>query len=57
MKWITYDVPPQPGGSVPLNPNFDTQLIANMTGASTFFRGRQAPTGTRPQQKLLAESS
>ncbi|HEV2389495.1 MAG TPA: hypothetical protein VGS04_02105, partial [Nitrososphaerales archaeon] len=29
MKWITYDVPPQPGSNVPLNPNFDAQLIAN----------------------------
>ena len=41
MKWITYDVPPQPGSpTAPLNPNFDTQLIANMSGtASTFYPG------------------
>jgi hypothetical protein len=38
MKWITYDVPPQPGSNVPLNPNFDAQLIANISqNAGTFF--------------------
>jgi len=47
MKWITYDVPPQPGSlTAPLNPNFDAQLIANMSGiASTFFPGKGSPNG------------
>ena len=45
MKWITYDVPPQPNSNVPLNPNFDTQLIANMSGtASTFYPGENDST-------------
>jgi len=44
MKWITYDVPPQPGSNVPLNPNWDTQMIANMTAASTFYPGANKST-------------
>jgi hypothetical protein len=40
LKWITYDVPPQPGSNVPLNPNFDQQLIANISqNAGTFYPG------------------
>ncbi len=40
MKWITYDVPPEPGSpTAALNPYFDQQLIANMTAASTFYPG------------------
>ena len=46
MKWITYDTPPQPGSpTAPLNPNFDTQLIANMSAASTFFPGKGGSNG------------
>jgi hypothetical protein len=45
MKWITYDVPPQPGSpTAPLNPYFDQQLIANMTGAETFYPGENGST-------------
>jgi len=45
MKWITYDVPPQPGSNVPLNPNFDAQLIANISqGAGTFYPGKTGST-------------
>jgi PQQ enzyme repeat/PQQ-like domain len=45
MKWITYDVPPQPGSpTAPLNPYFDEQLIANMSAASTFFPGENGST-------------
>ncbi len=44
MKWITFVTPPQPGSNVPLNPNFDTQLIANMTGAETFYPGENGST-------------
>jgi hypothetical protein len=39
MKWITYDVPPQPESNVALNPYYDQQLIANMTTATTFYPG------------------
>jgi hypothetical protein len=45
LKWITEDTPPQPGGNVPLNPNFDQQMIANMTGAETFFPGKGGSNG------------
>jgi glucose dehydrogenase len=44
LKWVTYDTPPQPFSGVPLNPNFDTELIANMTGAETFFPGENGST-------------
>jgi len=45
MKWITYDVPPQPGSNVPLNPNFDAQLIANISqNAGTFYPGKNGTT-------------
>jgi hypothetical protein len=45
MKWITYDVPPQPGSSTGLNPNFDAQLIANISqNAGTFYPGLNGST-------------
>jgi len=45
MKWITYDVPPQPGSNVPLNNNFDAQLIANISqNAGTFYPGKNGTT-------------
>ena len=45
MKWITYDVPPQPGSNVALNPNFDQQLIANISSnAGTFYPGLNGTT-------------
>jgi hypothetical protein len=45
MKWITYDVPPQPGSNVALNPNFDAQLIANISqNAGTFYPGLNGTT-------------
>jgi len=45
MKWITYDVPPQPGSNVPLNPYFDQQLIANISqNAGTFYPGKVGAT-------------
>ena len=38
MKWITLPRPAQPGSNVPLNPNFDAQLIANISSnAGTFY--------------------
>ncbi len=44
MKWITYDVPPQPNSNVALNPYFDQQLIANMSAAATFYPGENDST-------------
>jgi hypothetical protein len=46
MKWITYDVPPQPGSpTAALNPYFDQQLIANISGsATTFYPGENGST-------------
>ncbi len=45
MKWITYDVPPQPNSNVPLNPYFDQQLIANISqNAGTFYPGLNGTT-------------
>jgi hypothetical protein len=39
MKWITFVTPPQPGSGVAADPDFDIQMINNMTGASTFYPG------------------
>jgi glucose dehydrogenase len=44
LAWLAYTTPPQPGGSVPLNPNWDTQMIANMSAAYTFFPGKNGST-------------
>jgi len=45
MKWITYDVPPQPGSNVALNPNWDAQMIANISqNAGTFYPGKNGST-------------
>ena len=45
LKWITYDVPPQPGSNVALNPYFDQQLIANISqNAGTFYPGLNGTT-------------
>jgi len=45
LKWIAYDTPPQPNSGVALNPNFDTQMIANMSAAATFFPGKTGTNG------------
>jgi hypothetical protein len=45
LMWVTPDVPPQPNSGVPLNPNFDTQLIANMSAAYTFYPGKTGTNG------------
>jgi len=46
MKWITYDVPPQPGSpTAALNPYFDQQLIANISqNAGIFYPGQVGST-------------
>ncbi|MDA4116790.1 MAG: PQQ-binding-like beta-propeller repeat protein, partial [Thaumarchaeota archaeon] len=36
LLWTAYCTPPQPGSSVPLNPNWDAQQIATMKGAWIF---------------------
>jgi len=48
MKWITYDVPPQPGSpTAALNPYFDQQLIANISqNAGTFYPGKNGSTNS-----------
>jgi len=45
LIWVAYDVPPQPNSNVALNPNFDTQMIANMSAAATFFPGKGSANG------------
>jgi glucose dehydrogenase len=44
MIWLAFTTPPQPGGNVPLDPNWDTQVIANMSYAYTFFPGKNGST-------------
>ncbi len=41
LLWTSYCSPPQPNSNVPLNPNWDVQQIANMTGAQIFYPGPQ----------------
>jgi len=51
MVWISYTTPPQPGGQVPVNPNWDIQDIANMSYAYTYDPGKSAANGyTTPQE-------
>ena len=55
MKWITYDVPPQPNSNVALNPNFDAQLIANISqNAGTFYPGQVGSTNSYTTASELA---
>jgi len=54
MKWIAYDVPPQPNSNVPLNPNFDAQMIANMSSAGTFYPGQVGSTNSYTTAAELA---
>ncbi|HKT22275.1 MAG TPA: PQQ-binding-like beta-propeller repeat protein, partial [Nitrososphaerales archaeon] len=44
MKWITYSVPPQPLGNVPVDPNWAISDVNNMTGAYTFYPGENGST-------------
>jgi len=46
MKWITYSTPPQAGSTTAaLNPYFDIQTIANMSGAESFDPGKLGTNG------------
>ncbi|HUI00548.1 MAG TPA: PQQ-binding-like beta-propeller repeat protein [Nitrososphaerales archaeon] len=37
--WTSYCSPPQPGGGLPLDPNWDLEQVVNMTGAEIFYPG------------------
>jgi len=37
--WTAYCTPPQPGGNVPVNENWDISQVKNMTGAEIFYPG------------------
>ncbi len=39
INWINYCSPPAPGSNVPVNPNWDAQQVASMTGAQIFYPG------------------
>ncbi len=45
LLWTTYCTPPQPGGSLALNPSWDIQQVDNMTGAEIFYPGPQYNNG------------
>ncbi len=52
LSWIAYSTPPQPGGSVPVNPNWAIQDIANMSHAYTYDPGKSAANGYTTSQEL-----
>ncbi len=37
--WTTYCTPPQPGGNLPLDPNWDINQVNSMSGAEIFYPG------------------
>ncbi len=39
LLWTSYCTPPQPNSNLPLNPNWDVQMVNNMTGAQIFYPG------------------
>jgi hypothetical protein len=39
LMWTTFCTPPQPGGSLPLDPSWDMQQVQNMSGAEIFYPG------------------
>ncbi len=45
LKWVSFMTPPQPGGSLPLNPNWDISMVNNMSSAETFFPGKGGTNG------------
>ncbi len=45
LAWVSFLTPPQPGGNLPLDPNWDVNLINNMSYAYTFFPGKGAANG------------
>ncbi len=45
LLWTTFCTPPQPGGSLPVDPNWDIKQVNNMTGAEIFYPGPQYNNG------------
>jgi outer membrane protein assembly factor BamB len=45
LMWTTFCTPPQPGGSLPVDPSWDISQINNMTGAEIFYPGPQYNNG------------
>jgi glucose dehydrogenase len=43
--WVAFTTPPQPGGNLPLDPNWAAQDINNMSYAYTFWPGKGAANG------------
>ena len=39
LMWTSFCTPPQPGGNVPLDPNWDLKQVATMKGAQIFYPG------------------
>jgi glucose dehydrogenase len=39
LMWTTYCTPPQPGGSLPVDPNWDISQVDNMSNAEIFYPG------------------
>jgi glucose dehydrogenase len=50
--WETYCTPPQPGGSVPVDPSWDIKQVNSMKGAQIFNPGPNTTTaGQYPEQR------
>ncbi len=50
--WTSYCTPPQPGGSLPLDPNWTVSLINNMSSAEIFYPGVTSTNGyTTPAEE------
>jgi glucose dehydrogenase len=46
LSWLAFTTPPQPGGSLPLDPAWDIHMIGNMSqSATTFYPGKGATNG------------
>ncbi|MDA4118872.1 MAG: PQQ-binding-like beta-propeller repeat protein, partial [Thaumarchaeota archaeon] len=45
LMWTAYCSPPQIGGNIPVDPNYDIKLVNNMTGAEIFYPGPSANGG------------
>jgi glucose dehydrogenase len=45
LLWENYCTPPQPGSSIPVDPNWDLKQVNNMTGAFIFYPGPSANAG------------
>jgi outer membrane protein assembly factor BamB len=39
LVWTAFCTPPQPGGNLPTDPNWDISQVQNMTGAEIFYPG------------------